>query len=205
MSHALPPLVLASTSPIRASLLASLGVPYQAVPPRFQEEDGGGDPVQEALYRGRAKAESVRERFPDAVIIGSDQVMCFQGRLVPKPRTNEEAARLLMALRGKEHTLSTSVVVLTPRRVALARVVVSRLVVHPDLSDEEIWLYVAADRPAGCAGGYKIEEHGMCLFARIRTPDHTAIMGLPLLSLGRCLRRLGFRVRGFSASALAGE
>lgn len=188
-----PRLVLASTSPIRRRLLDTLGIPFDVVAPSYEERDLGLSPREESLERARGKAASVEPFCSDAAIVASDQLLAFEGSTVPKPTCDAEAARLLVRLRGVEHRLWTSLVVRARGGFAHEDVVVSRLVVHPDLTDDEIRAYVRADHPAGCAGGYKLERRGIRLFSSIDTTDFTAILGLPMLSLGLCLRSLGYR------------
>ncbi|MBN1423718.1 Maf family protein [Candidatus Fermentibacteria bacterium] len=191
---ALPALVLASTSSIRRELLATLGVPFSMVAPAYVEHNLGLAPREESLERARGKAVSVCTIHADATIVASDQLLVFRGEHRAKPVTDDHAAALLSQMRGVAHRLYTSLLVHYPiEGWVLEEVVVSTLRIHPDLTDEEIRAYVAADHPAGCAGGYKLERLGIRLFSSIDTPDFTAILGLPMLSLGHCLRSLGYR------------
>ncbi len=195
----LPPLILASTSPIRRELLAKLGVPFVAVAPPYDERDLGLPPREESLERAQGKAASVEAAHPGAVIVASDQLLSFDGAHIPKPVDDDASAQLLLRMRGVEHRLYTSLVVLARGEPVCEDVALSRLVIHPTLTDDEIRSYVASDHPASCAGGYKLESRGICLFSSIDTPDFTAILGLPMLSLGRVLRSLGYRVISFRA------
>jgi septum formation protein len=192
-----PQLILASTSSIRRELLAKLGIPFVAVAPQYEERDLELPPRDESLGRARGKAASVKATHPSAVIVASDQLLYFGGTHLPKPVNEVAAAQLLIRMRGAEHRLYTSLVVLSGEDPVCEDVVVSRLVIHPDLTDDEIRAYVAADHPAGCAGGFKLESRGICLFSSIDTPDFTAILGLPMLTLGRVLRSLGYRTVSF--------
>lgn len=201
MHMTLPPLILASTSPIRRELLATLGIPFFAVTPPYEERDLGLLPREESLGRAQGKAASVEATHPSAVIVASDQLLFFGGVHLSKPVDDDASAQLLLRMRGAEHRLYTSLVVLEGGDPVYEDVAVSRLVIHPDLTDDEIRAYVAADHPAGCAGGYKLESRGICLFSSIDTPDFTAILGLPMLSLGRVLRSLGYGVVSFQAGS----
>ncbi len=168
-------------------------MPFCVVHPSYVEHDLGLPPAEESLARAKGKARSVASDHPHAVIVASDQLLFFDGRPVPKPHSDDEAAELLLAMRGHQHSLFTALVVSAGRDLVWEEVVTSHLLMHADLSDEEVLRYTALDHPAGCAGGYKLESGGIRLFSSIDTRDVTAILGLPLLSLGRVLRSLGYR------------
>jgi septum formation protein len=188
-------LVLASTSSYRAALLARLGVPFSAVAPACDENSLKHDslaPRELAERLAEAKAASLRERFPEAVILGSDQVCACEGVYLSKPGDAATACRDLAFLAGKSHQLFT----------ALAICRGDQWWMHTDvttlqmrvLTPDEIQRYVAADNPLDCAGSYKLEERGIALFERIASDDHTAITGLPLLAVARLLRQCGFAI-----------
>ena len=185
------PLVLASTSEARLRLAwplwHSLGCELVTIAPSCDERAlRGATPAETALLRALAKAESVRDRFERAAwIVGSDQVVELEGRELGKPGTVARACAQLAELAGKTHRVITAVAVLGPDRRE-SRVVVSQMTMHP-LSAEAIAAYVAADAPFGCAGSYKLECGGRALFARIETPDESAIEGLPLAALSGML------------------
>ncbi len=180
-------LVLASTSEARRRLLARLGIEHVAVAPTCDEQAlHGRTPDETALLRAFAKAESVRGSFPrEAWILGSDQVVDLDGRLLGKPGTEERARAQLAELSGRMHRLVTAVVVLGPD-VRESRIVVSRMRMRP-LTEAEIAAYVALDHPEQCAGSYKFELHGRALFASVETSDETAIEGLPLVAVSGML------------------
>lgn len=182
-------LVLASTSPHRRAVLHAASVPHEAVAPTFVEHASDAAPAEIAVSFARAKAESVAARFPDAVVVGADQVPEVGGRRLEKPVDAAAAVAQLASLRGKSHRLLTAVAVVADGRTT------HRLVVHEmlmrDLSDAEIAAYVERDRPIGCAGGYKIEAAGTLLFTTMNGPDHTAIVGLPLSALAELLAERG--------------
>ena len=187
-------LVLASTSRYRAALLERLQIPFQSVAPDVNEaevKDALGDPLEIAEQLAAAKAVSVAERFPDAIVIGSDQVATIDGRILDKPGGVEGAIEQLGFLSGRAHELITAVCVV--RRIdgeVRTHVDRTRLTMRP-LSRGEIARYVALDVPLDCAGSYKIESAGIALFERIATEDFTAITGLPLMAVVRILREFG--------------
>ncbi len=137
------------------------------------------------------KAESIARRYPDAIVIGSDQVAEVDGLVLDKPGTVEAAVAQLRSLSGREHRLITSIAVMcSARNVGTQHTNVTTLRMR-SLDDDAIRRYVDADRPLDCAGSYKIESRGIALFERIDSADHTAIIGLPLIELTTILGWFG--------------
>lgn len=192
----MPTLVLASTSVYRRELLDRLGLEVTATAPNCDEEalkDQALSPVQLAAHLARAKAASVAPRWPDAYIIGSDQLVELDGEVLGKPGSAEQAIAQLDRLQGRSHHLITAFALLHPDGPVTEHI--DRHVLHMRaLSLTEIKRYVAADRPLDCAGSYKIEARGIALCERIEGADFTAIMGLPLIALTTALRSQGFVV-----------
>jgi septum formation protein len=188
-------LVLASTSPYRRALLARLGVPFRCLAPRFEETSVsiiGKDPRDAAEMLARGKAESIAATEPAATIIGCDQLVSFEGRILGKPGTMECAVEQLEAMAGRTHDLITALFVIHGDE-SFCHIDFTRLLMRP-LSRRELKRYAAHDNPVDCAGSYKIEERGIVLFEKIETLDHTAITGLPLIALVGFLRELGYPV-----------
>jgi septum formation protein len=186
------PLILASTSRYRRELLERLRVPFTVESPGVDEDaykSAGLTPRQLAERLAYEKARAVHARHPQAIVIGSDQVLCLGNQALGKPGTAANALEQLRALRAKTHELVTALVVLTPKET-LRHTDITRLTME-DHSDEALRRYVQNDQPLDCAGSYKIESQGVSLFRRIEGEDLTAIQGLPLLALSRLLRRLG--------------
>jgi septum formation protein len=188
-------LVLASTSPYRRALLERLGVPFRCRAPRMDEEalkDPALSPRALAERLARAKAASLVGDQPGAVIVGSDQLVAFEGRVHGKPVTSERAVEQLLAMSGQPHELITAMAVAADGRW-FEHTDVTTLWMRP-LDRDEVTRYVATDRPLDCAGAYKLEQRGITLFERIESLDHTAITGLPLIALTGLLRTLGFKI-----------
>ncbi len=188
-------LILASTSPYRRELLARLGIAFRSVSPGVDEDvvkQAFTDPIAIAEHLARAKAEAVASKEPGAVVIGSDQLVAFEGLVLGKPETPERAVEQLLLLAGREHRLITSVAVVDAHDTEVFTDVTT-LRLRP-LTPEEAARYVEADRPMDCAGSYKIESLGIALFDRIDCHDFTAIVGLPLLAVCRMLRSRGFAI-----------
>jgi septum formation protein len=191
----LPALVLASTSVYRRALLERLGVPFRWRAPLCDEESFKGEERDRRSLAERlaeAKAASLVAVDPGATIIGSDQVVSFQGRLFGKPSTVARAVEQLCAMAGQTHDLITALVVMQGGRT-FRHTDVTTLRMRP-LSRPAIERYVAADQPFDCAGSYKLESRGISLFEKIESDDHTAITGLPLMGLVTILLELGYEV-----------
>lgn len=190
-------LILASTSPYRRALLERLGLPFECVAPRIDEEERKRSndylpPRQLSGLLAAEKAESVAVEFPEATIIGGDQLVTIQGKILGKPGSTRAAVEQLASLSGKEHELITSIAVVHSGK-SRAYTDVTRLRMRK-LSREEIERYVAADQPIDCAGSYKLESRGIVLFESILGPDHSAVTGIPLIALTTLLRELGARI-----------
>lgn len=179
-------LVLASTSSARRALMTSLGVPFRAVAPGVDEVVAEGTPVRDAVAQlAERKARAVARQVPQALVIGSDQLVSLDGVALGKPADAAAAFAQLKSLAGRTHEIYTAVCVVGPGFHA-TEVDVARLRVHP-LSDEEVQRYVDTNEWQGCAGGYRVEARGQALFARI-DGDRTSIQGLPMLRVTRLLR-----------------
>jgi septum formation protein len=192
----MPDLVLASTSAYRRQLLERLGVPFTAVAPSCDEErlkDPALSPSHLAAHLAREKARSVAGAWPEAYVLGSDQLVEVEGEILGKPGTRERALGQLTRLAGRAHRLITACALLRPDGSLVEHLDVHTLHMRP-LAAAEFERYVAADRPLDCAGSYKIEARGITLFERIEGADFTAITGLPLIALTSALRAHGFVV-----------
>jgi septum formation protein len=191
----MPRLVLASTSRYRRALLERLGLEFEQAAPGVDEERFKAavpDPRELAVRLARAKAEAVAARFPDAVVVGSDQVGALGAERLDQPGSAARAAEQLARLSGRTHELVTAVCVVAGER-AWEHTDVARLTAR-SLEAEEIRRYVALDDPVDCAGSYKLERAGIALFERVECADHSAITGLPLIWLTGTLRALGFAI-----------
>jgi septum formation protein len=190
-------LILASTSPHRRALLERLGLSFRVEAPTIDEEAlkaqfVGQEPRLLAARLAEAKAGSIAKRNPGALVIGGDQVVSFEGRILGKPGTTVRAKAQLLSMVGRTHELITALAVRRDRQV-YTHLDVSRLRLR-SLTAEEVTRYVEADQPLDCAGSYKLEARGIMLFERIVTEDQSAITGIPLIALTSALREFGYAV-----------
>ncbi len=188
-------LVLGSTSPYRRELLGRLGLAFETASPHCDEAPLPGEaPQATALRLSVAKAESLARSYPDALIIGADQVASSDGRRLDKPRTHENAVRQLRLLSGQTAHFDTAVTLLDARNGNLHSCVVPCRVVFRKLDDQAIERYLAKEKPYDCAASAKAEGLGIALLERIETEDPTSLIGLPLIALTGMLERAGLPV-----------
>jgi len=190
-------LVLASTSTYRRALLERLGLDFECVAPGIDESALAEETAANtALRLARAKAASVAARFPDALVIGSDQVATLGPLRLDKPGTHANAARQLSALSGQTAQFDTAVCVLDASRDAAWIRLVPCRVTFRRLAARTIETYLQREQPYDCAGSAKSEGLGIALIERIDTDDPTALIGLPLIALTELLADAGLPVIG---------
>jgi septum formation protein len=195
-------LVLGSTSRYRQELLQRLRIPFTVAAPDVDEAPQPGEaPAALALRLALAKAHAVAAAFPDAVVIGSDQVADLDGLPMGKPGTHERAVAQLRQMRGRTVVFQTAVAVVCQasgfEQASLAAVKVR----FRDLSDEAIEYYLRAELPYDCAGSAKSEGLGIALLEAIDSDDPTALVGLPLIRTCRLIEAAGIRLLGVKAAA----
>ncbi|MDX1554965.1 MAG: nucleoside triphosphate pyrophosphatase [Xanthomonadales bacterium] len=188
-------LILASSSQPRARLLERLGIPFETISPEIDESPRPGEaPHRLALRLAVEKARRVAQDQPQAVVIGSDQVVHLEGTLKGKPGNSESAIADLAEYSGQVVQFLTSVALVAEGERVLGESVVETRVQFRALGADEIRRYVEADQPYQCAGGFKAESLGPSLFESAFSQDPTAIVGLPLIETARLLRLAGFQV-----------
>lgn len=188
-------LVLASTSPYRRELLARLGVPFETAAPDVDETSLAGESPDETAKRlSVLKARAVAQRYPDALIIGSDQVALLEGKQLGKPGCFENAVEQLRAMRGKALEFHTALTLLNARTGHVQTDVVPVRLVMREYTDAQIEAYLKKDQPYNCCGSAKSESLGIALIARYETEDPNALVGLPLIKLTEMLANEGLDV-----------
>lgn len=183
-------IVLASGSAIRGQMLSNAGIAFEAIVPRVDEEmikialqAEKATPRDIADALAETKARKIGGKHPDKLVIGCDQVLDFDGQILSKPQTPDEAKEQLKALRGKHHSLLSAVVVYHELEPLWRHVGQVRLYMR-DISDSYLNEYVERNWPSlqSSVGGYKLEEEGVRLFSRIEG-DYFTILGLPLIEM----------------------
>ncbi len=191
----LRPLMLASTSRYRAALLGRLGLPFNTASPAVDEAEISGEaPRARALRLSEAKAEAVAAQYPEAVVIGGDQVTAASGRILHKPGNASQCREQLRLQSGASAEFFTACTVRCVATALKLSHVDTTTVTLRTLGDAEIDRYVEREQAFDCAGGFKAEALGISLFERMESQDPTAIVGLPLIWLAGGLRSAGYPV-----------
>ena len=188
-------LVLGSTSPFRKNILEKLNLPFDCAKPDIDESALPNETPQALVERlAIEKAKAVAPQFTDALIIGSDQVAVCDGEILGKPHNFDNGVKQLSKFSNKSVTFYTGLCVFdTTNNKALS--LVEPFVVHFNpLSSEEIANYLTAEQPYNCAGSFKSEGLGICLFERLEGDDPNTLIGLPLIKLVTLLKTHGLDV-----------
>lgn len=185
-------LILGSTSAYRRELLSRLNLPFTVESPHVDETPLPGEcPADLAIRLALAKAHAVAQRFPDCVVIGSDQVADLDGMPLGKPGTHERATLQLRQMRGKTVIFQTAVAVVCLNSGFCQQSLAPVKVVFRALDDAEIENYLRQEQPYDCAGSAKSEGLGIVLLDAIESDDPTALVGLPLIRTSHMLRAAG--------------
>jgi septum formation protein len=181
------PLVLASASPRRRALLEQLGIPLRIDPAHLDENVREGEPAEQYVLRlARQKADAVHVRHPSDTVLAADTSVVFEGRILGKPRTAEEAVEMLRGLSGRTHQVMTAVAVAG----AGARCVIAS-VTFAAASEAALRWYVSTGEPMDKAGAYAVQGIGGFLVERIEG-SYSAVVGLPLVETLALLRDAGY-------------
>ncbi len=188
-------LVLGSTSRYRRELLVRLQIPFEVIAPAVDETPRPGESPRDLACRlALAKAKAVAREFPDAVVIGADQVADLDGEPLGKPGTHERAVAQLRRMRGRTVVFQTAVAVVCATTGFVMEDLAPVRVRFRDLTDAEIQAYLQAEQPYDCAGSAKSEGLGIALLSAIDSDDPTALVGLPLIRICRMIRAAGVKV-----------
>ncbi|GAA6165558.1 Maf family protein [Pelagimonas sp. KU-00592-HH] len=183
-------IILASGSEIRATLLRNAGIAFDVEVAKVDEEmlrmgleAEQAPPRDIADALAEAKAAKVARKNPDALVIGCDQVLDFEGQVFSKPKNVEDARDQLKALRGKRHTLLSAVVIFHEREPVWRHIGMVRLQMR-DFSDAYLEEYLERNWESirWSVGGYKLEEEGVRLFHRV-DGDYFNVLGMPLIEV----------------------
>jgi len=190
-------LILGSTSAYRRELLSRLRIPFDVESPHVDEAPLPGEtPLRLAQRLALAKARAVAARFPECIVIGSDQVADLNGKALGKPGNFERAVAQLQEMRGKTVVFQTALAVVCQATGFCHEDVAPVHVTFRQLSDAEITHYLLAEEPYDCAGSAKSEGLGIALLEKIDNDDPTALVGLPLIRTAAMLRSAGIPLLG---------
>ena len=195
IQHLNQKLILGSSSSYRYELLLRLQLPFEVSSPDIDESALIKEiPEATASRLAEEKARAVARIYPNALIIGSDQVATLDGIQLGKPLNYENAIKQLTSMRGKEVIFHTALCLLNSCSGRIQSKLVSSLVKFRKLSEEHILNYLAKEQPYHCAGSAKYEGLGIVLIERMESDDTSAIIGLPLISLVDMLVNEGVEV-----------
>ncbi len=186
-------LVLASSSPYRKAQLQTLGLPFVCASPDIDESAHPHETAVSLAERLAAeKARAVATQFPNAFIIGADQTLAFETQILGKPGNYETAVQQLKMLSGKTVVLHSALALFDAENNQLQQALIPTTVRYRQLSDEQIAFYLQQDKPFDCAGSCKSESLGIALLESVRSDDHSALVGLPLIALTTMLNCVNF-------------
>ncbi len=187
-----PTLILASTSIYRSELLSRLQIPFQTAAPDVDETPLANESAQQTSLRlSLAKAQAVAIRYPDALIIGSDQVALLGDQQLAKPLNHDNAVRQLRAMSGQTVIFYTALTLFNSRTQDIQTEVAVNRVNYRKLTNEQIENYLHKEQPYHCAGSAKSEGLGIALISSMEGDDPNALVGLPLILLVNMLLKQG--------------
>lgn len=188
-------LVLGSTSPFRKTILEKLQLPFLCAKPEVDESELPNESPQMLVERlAIEKARAVSIQHPNALIIGSDQVAMCEGEIIGKPHNFDNAVIQLTKFSGKAITFYTGLCVYNCEDNKTVSLVEPFTVHFNELNQDEIKNYLYAEQPYNCAGSFKSEGLGICLFSKLEGDDPNTLIGLPLIKLVALLKQQGIDV-----------
>ena len=189
-----PPLILASGSPRRRTLLGELGIPFRI---EVSDADESANPAMSATDQAMAlaerKARAVAANHDDGLVLGADTIVVLAGALLGKPAGETDARHMLRRLSGRPHQVITGLALIEAATGATERSAVTSTVHMRLLNDDQIAGYVVTGEPLDKAGAYAIQGIGAGLIAGF-DGCYTAIVGLPLCETAALLTRAGVNI-----------
>ncbi len=193
-------LILASTSPYRRELLSRLQLPFDVLSPNVDETPLPGEtPSATALRLSVLKAQAAASAYPDALIIGSDQVLMLDAEQLGKPGNFDNAFAQLKKMQSRAMVFHTALTLFNSRTGHTQTRDVPTVVHLRPLTDAQIEAYLHKEQPYDCAGSARSEALGIALMTRMDSPDPTALIGLPLMALTEMLLHEGVDVLSWRA------
>jgi septum formation protein len=188
-------LILASSSPYRRALLARLKIPFETISPDVDETPNPGETPERMVERlSREKARKIAAAHRDALVIGSDQVAVYNGKIVGKPHGHDKAVAQIKEASGRTVMLYTGLVLHNAATGKEQCEVLPYRVTFRKLTDEQIEDYLRKEQPYSCAGSVKSEGLGIALLEKFEGDDPNTLIGLPLIRLVRMLENEGIKI-----------
>ena len=181
-------IILASTSVFRQSLLQKFNIPFEVCSPEVDEAAIENETAEALVQRlAQTKAQAVVKQGKSGIVIGSDQVALFNGQILGKPHTRDNAIAQLMGFSGQKVQFLTGLALVNSETAETQVTVETFDVYFRDLTEKQITHYVDAEQPLNCAGSFKSEGLGICLFKGFEGRDPNSLIGLPLMALNEML------------------
>ena len=184
-------IVLASESTRRVDILRTLGISFSIMPPGIEERRRPYESPKDYVLRiAYEKARKVGDLFPDKWIIGADTVVVHKGKVLGKPKADEDAVAMLKRLRANWHKVFTGYCILNASKQIVYQDVAETKVFIKDLTDDEIAKYVGTSEPFDKAGSYAVQGRGGYMVKEIKG-SYTNVVGLPICEITEALLSLG--------------
>ncbi len=188
-------IILASSSPYRKVLLQRLQLEFSTEAPNIDEQYIEGETIEDYVERlAETKAGHVAARHSNAIVIGSDQALECDGKILGKPGNHENAKEQLMAMSNKTLSFYTGLCVINSSTDKREKDVIIYRVSFRKLREQEIENYLLKEQPYDCAGSFMSEKLGVSLMSKMKGEDPTALIGLPLIRLCEMLRNQGIKL-----------
>ena len=188
------PLVLASASPRRLELVSLLGIPFEVIPSRAEENNVTGSGKERVRVLALRKGAEVAARLPGRTVLAADTLVCVENEVLGKPVDEADAARMIRLLSGRSHWVYTGVCLLLSDGT-LREEVCGTEVCFAELDENEILRYAASGEPLDKAGAYAVQGRAGA-FVRSIHGSPTNVIGLPLETVARLLREAGWKLLG---------
>ena len=183
--------ILASKSKRRIKLLEQIGLNFVSIDSRIKElEEKNHNPVYIVKHNSENKARKVAEKFKDEIIIAADTIVVLKGRIINKPSDKKEAITFLKSLNGKKHIVYTGIFLINLQNNKTIFEHEKTDVYFRKMDLNEIKFYVDKYKPMDKAGAYGIQDDFGCLFIRKINGDYYNVVGLPLVKLYLCLKKI---------------
>lgn len=186
-------IILASNSPRRREILSQIGIQYEVIPSKFEENALNMSPENMVMYFAEEKAMDVAKKVKEeAFVIGADTIV-YQNGIMGKPKDNEDAARMLKNLSGVFHAVITGISVVHTPSLNKITDYERTLVKFKNISDDEIHAYIKSGEPMDKAGAYAIQGIGSLLVEKIEG-CYFNVVGLPVYRLSKILEGFGYKI-----------
>lgn len=174
-------LILASKSPRRKELLKQIGIPFVVVVSDAEEVSGNSwTPAALVVENAKRKARAVAEKYPDSPVLGADTVVSSEGKIFGKPKDKDEARKMLTALSGKMHEVTTGLALINRNEIRTTNVTTK--VFFDTMTKADIDAYIATEESMDKAGAYAIQGKAARFIEKIEG-SYSNVVGLPLNAL----------------------